>query len=66
MKIWKQYIMFSEEQKVKVQPSSGFSGIELSFSESDDTQDSGTLYLGEDELKALITTLQDMMNYVKS
>ena len=66
MKIWKQYIMFSEEQKISIQPTPEFDGIELSFSESDDTHDSGTLYLGEDELKALITTLQDMMNYVKS
>jgi len=66
MKIWKQYIMFSEEQKIQVEPSEGFEGINLSFSESDGTHDSGTLYLGEDELKALITTLQDMMNYVKS
>jgi hypothetical protein len=66
MKVFKTTTLSLEEQDITIQPNETYNGVMLSFSECDGSHDSGVLYLNEFELEALITSLREMMNYVKS
>lgn len=66
MKVFKTTTLSLEEQDIKIQPNDADKGVMLSFSECDGSHYSGGLYLNEFELEELITSLREMMNYVKS
>ncbi len=52
------------EQTITIQPTPEFDGIELYFSEMDDSNETGAFYISKEELPVIIQRLQDMMNYV--
>ena len=51
------------DQKITIQPTPEFDGIEIYFCEEDGSHATGVLYLTKDELPIFIERLQDMMNY---
>jgi hypothetical protein len=53
------------EQNIRIYPTPEFDGIEVEFKEADDKYSSKTLYLDEATLQDFVTTLQEMMNYIK-
>lgn len=65
MKNWITTEIFTQtEQKILIQPTPTFDGIELYTSELDGSHQSGALYINEEELPIIIEKLQEMMNYV--
>ena len=66
MKPWRINSMINHtEQKVSVQPTPEFDGVELFFNSTENpNQDSGILYLNKTEVKALVNMLTSMIDYV--
>ncbi len=52
------------EQKVLIQPTPEFDGIEIYIQEIDGSKSSGALYINKEELPYIIQKLQEMMEYV--
>lgn len=52
------------EQKLLIQPTPEFNGIEVYIKEAMDESSSGAFYINIDELPTIIEKLTEMMNYV--
>ena len=52
------------EQIITIQPTPGFDGIELYFSEDDKSHQTNALYINKEELPVIVKKLQEMMEYV--
>lgn len=65
MKPWvKTEIHNNCEQIITIQPTPTFDGIELYFSEADNSHQTNPLYISKDEFPAVIKKMQEMMEYV--
>ena len=52
------------EQVIMIQPTPGFDGIELYFSEDDKSYITNPLYINKEEFPVIVKKLQEMMEYV--
>lgn len=52
------------EQKLLIQPTPEFDGIEIYSQELDGKDSSGAFYINKEELPVIIKKLQEMMDYV--
>lgn len=52
------------DQKVFIQPTPEFDGIELHITELDGSTSSGALYIVKEELPVIIEKLNQMMDYI--
>ena len=65
MKPWiTTHVYNSCEQKILIQPTPAFDGIEVYLFEADGSDNSGALYINKQELPIIIKKLQEMMEYV--
>ena len=67
MKTWiKTEVFNSCEQKLLIQPTPEFNGIEIYIQEIDNSNGSGGFYINQEELPIIIKSLQQLMEYVTS
>jgi hypothetical protein len=52
------------EQKLLIQPTPEFSGLEIYIQETTETHSSAAFYIDKDELPTIIEKLTEMMNYI--
>ncbi len=57
-------VLTHAEQRVNIQPTPEFDGIEFWFEEENKTAPSGILYIKKDELPVIFERMQSMMDYV--
>ena len=65
MKTWVTAEIFNEaDQKMLIQPTPEFDGIEFYTSKEDGGYKTGAFYIKPNELRVIIENLEKMMNYV--
>ena len=65
MKTWISTEIFTNEQRIRVQPTDSCNGITLEFKDSHDTLWGHCLYLDKQEMNDLIKVMQQMMEHVE-
>lgn len=64
MKNWIKTTITTEwEQNINIEPTPGFDGLTIWFSELDGTYKSPTLLISQKDLPLIVEKLQEMMNY---
>ena len=66
-KLWKTVELSTEfEQDIRISPTPEFDGIEVFFKEAGDSKWGHSLYMDKKTMEALISSLNEMMEYVTS
>jgi hypothetical protein len=66
-KLWKTVELSTEfEQDIRISPTPEFDGIEVFFKEAGDFKWGHSLYMDKKTMEALISSLNEMMEYVTS